>query len=88
MKYQKGLKKTKDFLRTSPEPTIKEVCREAGLTDKETEIIILRFRKGKLRFHAADEVGMSKSRFSIKFTLILKILKAMLIKLGFIDGDD
>lgn len=24
MKYQKGLKKTKDFLRTSPEPTIKE----------------------------------------------------------------
>lgn len=45
MKYQKGLKKTKDFLRTSPEPTIKEVCREAGLTDKETEIIILDLEK-------------------------------------------
>lgn len=50
MKYQKGLKKTKDFLRTSPEPTIKEVCREAGLTDKETEIIFLDLEKASQDF--------------------------------------
>lgn len=35
MRYQEGLKSTKDFLKTTPEPQIREVCNQAGLTDKE-----------------------------------------------------
>lgn len=87
MKYQKGLKKTKDFLKTNPEPKIREVCENSGLTPKETEMIILRFRKGKSRFHTSYDLGMCESSFSIKTTRLLNILKIMLIKLGCIDED-
>ena len=86
-KYQKGLNKTKNFLKTSPEPKIREVCNSAGLTDKETEMIILRFRKGKDRDFASYHLGMSSGRYSVKMTLILNILKKLLINLGLIDED-
>lgn len=88
MKYQKGLKKTKDFLKNNPEPVIRDVCNSAGLTDKETDMIVLRFRKGKSRFHTSYDCGMCESNFSIKTTKILSILKIMLVKLGCIDGED
>lgn len=86
MKYQAGLEKTKQFLKESPEPKIREVCEKAGLTDKEQQIIIMKFRKGKPRLHASFDLGMSESRYSVKLTLILKILKKILIDFGFIDG--
>ncbi len=85
MKYQEGLKSTKDFLKTSPEPQIREICDKAGLTEKEKQIIVLKFRKGKPRLHASYDLGMSESRYSVKLTLILQILKKVLINLGFID---
>lgn len=85
MKYQEGLKETKDFLKTSPEPQIRDICEKAGLTDKETNMLILTYRKGKPRLHASYDLGMSESRYSIKLTLILKIIKKVLISLGFID---
>lgn len=85
MKYHEGLKSTKDFLKTSPEPQIREVCSKAGLTEKETEMIVQKFRKGKSRLHASYDLGMSESRFSIKLTLILRILRKVLVQLGFID---
>lgn len=85
MKYQEGLKETKDFLKTTPEPQIREICEKAGLTNKETEMIVLKFRKGKPRLHASYDLGMSESRYSIKMTLILNILKKILVQLGFID---
>lgn len=88
MKYQEGLKKTKNFLKTNPEPKIREVCDKAGLTEKETEMVVLRFRKGRPRDHVAYDLGMSNSRSSVKLTLILKILKPILVNLGLIDGDD
>lgn len=47
MKYQEGLKETKDFLKTTPEPQMRELCNKAGLTEKETEMIVQKFRKGK-----------------------------------------
>ena len=47
MKYQEGLKETKDFLKTTPEPQIREICNQAGLTERETEMIVQKFRKGK-----------------------------------------
>lgn len=31
MKYQEGLKETKDFLKTTPEPQMRELCNKAGL---------------------------------------------------------
>lgn len=34
MKYQEGLKETKDFLKTTPEPQMRELCNKAGLTEK------------------------------------------------------
>lgn len=37
-KYQEGLEKTKDFLRKTPEPQMRELCDQAGLTDKETTL--------------------------------------------------
>ena len=85
MKYQEGLKNTKDFLKTTPEPQIREVCNQAGLTDKETEIVISKYRKGKPRLYASYDLGMSESRYSVKLTLVLTILKKVLIKAGFID---
>lgn len=85
MKYQEGLKSTKDFLKTTPEPQIREVCNQAGLTDKETEIVISKYRKGKPGLHASYDLGMSESRYSVKLTLVLTILKKVLIKAGFID---
>lgn len=50
-KYQEGLEKTKDFLRKTPEPQMRELCDQAGLTDKETEMIVQKFRKGKTRLN-------------------------------------
>lgn len=85
MKYQEGLKSTKDFLKTTPEPQIREVCDQAGLTNKETEIVISKYWKGKPRLHASYDLGMSESRYSVKLTLVLTILKKVLIKAGFID---
>lgn len=85
MKYQEGLKETKDFLKTTPEPQIREICNQAGLTERETEMIVQKFRKGKSRFHSSYDLGMSKSRYSIKMTLVLNILKKVLVQLGFID---
>lgn len=85
MKYQEGLKSTKDFLKTTPEPQIREVCNQAGLTDKEAEIVISKYRKGKPRLHASYDLGMGESRYSVKLTLVLTILKKVLIKAGFID---
>lgn len=87
-KYQKGLDKTKGFLKTNPEPKIREVCNSAGLTDKETEMIILRFRKGKDRDFASYKLGMSSGRHSVKMTLVLNIIKKALISLGMIDEDE
>lgn len=29
MKYQEGLKETKDFLKTTPEPQMRELCNKA-----------------------------------------------------------
>lgn len=86
MKYQAGLEKTKQFLKESPETKIREVCNKAGLTDKEQQIIIMKFRRGKPRLHASYDLGMSESRYSVKLTLILRILKKILVELGFIDG--
>ena len=85
MKYQEGLKETKDFWKTTPEPQMRELCNKAGLTEKETEMIVQKFRKGKPRLHASYDLGMSESRHSIKMTLILNILKKVLVQLGFID---
>lgn len=85
MRYQEGLKSTKDFLKTTPDPQIREVCNQVGLTDKETEIVISKYRKGKPRLHASYDLGMSESRYSVKLTLVLTILKKVLIKAGFID---
>lgn len=31
MKYQEGLKETKDFLKTTPEPQMRELCNKAGI---------------------------------------------------------
>lgn len=84
MKYQEGLKETKDFLKTTPEPQIREICNQAGLTERETEMIVQKFRKGKSRLHSSYDLGMSESRYSIKLTLILNILKKVLVQLGFI----
>lgn len=84
-KYQEGLEKTKDFLRKTPEPQMRELCDQAGLTDKETEMIVQKFRKEKTRLHASYDLGMSESRYSIKMTLILNIMKKVLVQLGFID---
>ena len=84
-KYQEGLEKTKDFLRKTPEPQMRELCDQAGLADKETEMIVQRFRKGRPRLHSSCDLGMSESRHSIKMTLILNILKKVLVQLGFID---
>ena len=84
-KYQEGLEKTKDFLRKTPEPQMRELCEQAGLTDKETEMIVQKFRKGKTRLHSSYDLGMSESRYSIKMTLILNIMKKVLVQLGFID---
>lgn len=86
MKYQSGLEKTKQFLKTSPENEIREICDKAGLTEKEKQIIILKYRKGRPRLHASYDLGMSESQYSVKLTLILRILKKVLISLGFIDG--
>lgn len=86
-KYQEGLSKTKGFLKSNPEPKIREVCDSAGLTTKETEMVILRFRKGRDRDFAAYELGMSSSRHSVKMTNILGILKKTLIALGMIDDE-
>lgn len=61
-KYQEGLEKTKDFLRKTPEPQMRELCDQAGLTDKETEMIVQKFRKGKTRLHSSYDLGMSESR--------------------------
>ena len=85
--YQKGLKKTKNFLKTNPETKIREVCGSAGLTDRETEMIILRFRKGKGRDFSSYQLGMSSGRHSVRMTLILSIIKKVLINLGMIDED-
>lgn len=84
-KYQEGLEKTKDFLRKTPEPQMRELCDQAGLTDKETEMIVQKFRKGKTRLHSSYDLGMSESRYSIKMALILNIMKKVLVQLGFID---
>lgn len=72
MKYQEGLKETKDFLKTTPEPQMRELCNKAGLTEKETEMIVQKFRKGKSRLHSSYDLGMSESRYSIKLTLIFE----------------
>lgn len=85
MKYQEGLKETKDFLKTSPEPQIREICNKAGLTEKETNMLVLTYRKRKPRLHASYDLGMSESRYSVKLTLILKIIKKVLESLGIID---
>lgn len=85
MKYQEGLSKTKEYLKSIPEYEMREVCDKAGLTAKETEMVVLKYRKGKQRLHASDDLGMSESRFSVKMTGILNILKRVLIKSGFID---
>lgn len=86
-KYQEGLKSTKDFLKECPEPEMRDVCKTAGLTAKETEMIVLKYRKGKQRLHASFDLGMSESRYSVKLTLALKILKRVLVNLGFIDDE-
>lgn len=40
MKYQEGLKETKDFLKTTPEPQMRELCNKAGLTDREAKEVV------------------------------------------------
>lgn len=87
MKYQEGLAKTKDFLKTNPEPKIKDVCEKAGLTEKETSFIVQRYRKGRQRELLAYDMGKCNSSLSIKTTRLLKIIKTILEDLGFIDKD-
>lgn len=86
MKYQAGLEQTKKHLKSIPEPEMREVCEKAGLTPKETEMVVLKYRKGKQRLHASVDLGMSEIRCSVKMTAVLNILKRTLISLGFIDG--
>lgn len=40
MKYQEGLKETKDFLKTTPEPQMRELCNKAGLTEREAKEVV------------------------------------------------
>lgn len=42
-------------------------------------MIVQKFRKGKSRLHSSYDLGMSESRYSIKLTLILNILKKVLV---------
>ena len=72
MKYQEGLKETKDFLKTTPEPQMRELCNKAGLTEKETEMIVQKFRKGKSRLHSSYDLGMSESRYMNKLLQRIK----------------
>jgi DNA-directed RNA polymerase specialized sigma subunit len=85
MKYQVGLEKVKKHLQSIPEPEIREECERAGLTEKETSIIVLKFRKHKPRLQASDDLGMSESRYSVRLTSILNILKKFLIAIGALD---
>lgn len=85
MKYQEGLSKTKEFLKSNPEPKIKDICEKAGLTEKETSFIIQRFRKGRQRELLSYDMGKCNSSLSIKTTRLLKIIKVILEDLGFID---
>lgn len=44
-KYQKGLDKTKEFLRSKSALTIREVCAKAEIEPKDANILIDRFNK-------------------------------------------
>ena len=55
MKYQAGLESTKEFLKTNPAPVIREICETAGLSEKETEIILLKYRLGKQRLYTSEK---------------------------------
>lgn len=85
MKYQEGLKEVKEFLRTNPEPKIKDICDKAGLTEKETSLIIQRYRKGRQRELLSYDMGKCNSSLSIATTRLLRIIRVVLEELGFID---
>lgn len=85
MKYQEGLSETKQHLKRLPEYEMRELCDKAGLTSKEKEVIVSKFRKKRPRLHASEELGMCESRYSIILTDALHILKRTLENLGFID---
>ena len=85
MKYQAGLESTKEFLKTNPAPVIREICETAGLSEKETEIILLKYRLGKQRLYTSEKVCRCETAVSKKTTLLLKIIKKTLILIGAID---
>ena len=87
MKYQEGLKTTKEFLKLSTVSEIKQYCELAGLTDQETELLILRFRQGKNRDCISYDKGICLTSLSTKYTVILKLVKKVLTKAGLIDED-
>ena len=85
-KYQKGLDKTKEFLRSKSALTIREVCAKAEIEPKDANILIDRFNKKRGRLHVSYDRGQCESLLSIT-TRLLTILKDALIKLGLIDDN-
>lgn len=73
-RYQQGLGEVKDFLKTKSVPTIRRVCEEAGLTEKEINILIERYRKKRQVLHVAFDYGLSESHLSSTVTKSLIVL--------------
>lgn len=60
-KYQKGLDKTKEFLKSHSALTIREVCDKAEIEAKDADILINRFnkRRGRLHVYKTDPKNMA-----------------------------
>lgn len=86
-KYQKGLDKTKEFLKSHSAITIREVCDKAEIEPKDADILISRFNKRRGRLHVSYDRGQCESLLSINTTRLLTILKDALVKLGLIDDN-
>nr|DAS78851.1 MAG TPA: hypothetical protein [Caudoviricetes sp.] len=56
-KYQKGLDKTKEFLKSHGALTIREVCEKAEIEAKDADILINRFNKRRGRLHVSYDRG-------------------------------
>lgn len=58
-KYQKGLDKTKEFLKSHSALTIREVCEKAEIEQKDADILINRFNKRRGRLHVSYDRGLT-----------------------------
>lgn len=85
MKYQEGLERTKEWLKSSSKAEILSVLNDTGLSEQKVKIILTKYCDEHCRDRASYDLAMHYSTYSKKLTVALYKVRATLRWLGLID---